>query len=537
MALLSALCLLLLLPLAALLSRWLGLDAAGLETWRHLAQTVLPEYLGSSLVLSASVALGVAVLGGTTAATVTLFEFRGRRWLAWALLLPMAMPAYVLAYAWTDTLQYSGPLQTALRARFGWEGALWPDVRSLGGAVPLFVLCLYPYAYLLTRGALAQRCVPLMEAARLLGASWSRRLWRVALPMARPALAAGVALALMETLADYGVGAYFGLSTFTTGIYRAWLSMGDRDAAAQLASVLLAVVAALVLVEQRAQARLRFGAARAGAQHAADARPTRLGWRGTALAWAVCGLPVLLGFVLPIAALLRLALSGGAGDDAPPPSLERFLAWCGNSFLLSALAATLALALALALAAARRRGMSRWLDGLTRAVGLGYAVPGAVIVVGLLWPLGWLQGAWPGNPVTGWMTATIAGLLYAYLVRFSAVALQSVDAGYARLPASFDESARLLGLGPWAVWRQVHWPLLRGAAGTAWLLVFVDVMKELPATLVMRPFNRDTLAVIANQLARDERLGEAALPSLAIVAVGLLPVLLLAREGQDSRAC
>src|SRR5574343_240934 len=484
MALLSALCLLLLLPLAALLSRWLGLDATGLDTWRHLAQTVLPEYLGSSLVLSASVALGVAVLGGTTAATVTLFEFRGRRWLAWALLLPMAMPAY-----------------------------------------------------LLTRGALAQRCVPLMEAARLLGASWSRRLWRVALPMARPALAAGVALALMETLADYGVGAYFGLSTFTTGIYRAWLSMGDRDAAAQLASVLLAVVAALVLVEQRAQARLRFGAARAGAQHAADARPTRLGWRGTALAWAVCGLPVLLGFVLPVAALLRLALSGGAGDDAPPPSLERFLAWCGNSFLLSALAATLALALALGLAAARRRGMSRWLDGLTRAVGLGYAVPGAVIVVGLLWPLGWLQGAWPGNPVTGWMTATIAGLLYAYLVRFSAVALQSVDAGYARLPASFDESARLLGLGPWAVWRQVHWPLLRGAAGTAWLLVFVDVMKELPATLVMRPFNRDTLAVIANQLARDARLGEAALPSLAIVAVGLLPVLLLARDGQDSRAC
>ena len=461
---LSLVCALLLLPLLVLLSRWAALDADGLAQWRHLASTVLPEYLRSSLILSLSVAAGVAVLGGATAATVTLFEFRGRRALAWALLLPMAMPAYVLAYAWTDTLQYSGPLQTWLRSSFGLDGALWPDVRSLGGAVPLFVLCLYPYAYLLARGALAERCVPLMEAARLLGASRWRRLVHVALPMARPALAAGVALALMETLADYGVGAYFGLTTFTTGIFRAWLSMEDRTGAAQLASVLLLLVGALVLVEQRAQARLRFAAARAGAQHGSDARPHRLGRPGTAVAWLVCGLPVLLGFVLPVAALLRLALSGGAGDDAPPPSLERFLAWCGNSFLLSALAATLALGLALGLAAARRRGMSRWLDGLTRAVGLGYAVPGAVIVVGLLWPLGWLQGAWPGNPVTGWMTATIAGLLYAYLVRFSAVALQSVDAGYARLPASFDESARLLGLGPWAVWRQVHWPLLRGAA-------------------------------------------------------------------------
>ncbi|MBN8488898.1 MAG: iron ABC transporter permease [Burkholderiales bacterium] len=264
---LALLCALLLLPLAALVSRWVALDAEGLALWQHLVSTVLPGYLGQSLLLSGAVALGVALVGGSTAAAVTLFDFPGRRWLSWALLLPMAMPAYVLAYAWTDTLQYSGPVQTALRARFGWQGALWPDIRSLGGAVPLFVLCLYPYAYLLVRAALADRCVPLMEAARLLGAGWWRRVTQVAMPMARPALAAGVALALMETLADYGVGAYFGLSTFTTGIFRAWLSMGDRDAAAQLATVLLALVAVLVWMEQRAQARLRFAAARQGAQH------------------------------------------------------------------------------------------------------------------------------------------------------------------------------------------------------------------------------------------------------------------------------
>ncbi|MBQ0931638.1 iron ABC transporter permease [Ideonella sp. 4Y16] len=533
--LLALVCVLLLLPLAALVSRWAALDADGLALWQHLASTVLPGYLGQSLLLSAAVALGVALVGGSTAAVVTLFEFPGRRWLSWALLLPMAMPAYVLAYAWTDTLQYSGPLQTALRAAFGWQGALWPDIRSLGGAVPLFVLCLYPYAYLLVRAALAERCVPLMEAARLLGAGWWRRVTQVALPMARPALAAGVALALMETLADYGVGAYFGLSTFTTGIFRAWLSMGDRDAAAQLATVLLVLVALLVWMEQRAQARLRFAAARQGALHGGDARPLALGWRGCAAAWAVCLLPVLLGFVLPVLALLRLASTEGDAD-APGLDLSRFAGWAVNSFVLAAAAACLAVLLAMALAAARRRQPGRWLDALARGVGLGYAVPGAVIVIGLLWPLGAWQARWPEWPLAGWLTAGVAGLLYAYLVRFSAVAMQSVDAGYARLPTSFDESARLLGHGPWATWRRVHWPLLRGAAGTAWLLVFVDVMKELPATLVLRPFNHDTLAVVANQLARDERLGEAAWPSLAIVAVGLLPVLLLGR-GRGATGC
>ncbi len=521
-------CAVLLLPLLALLASWAGMGEQTAATLAHLAGTVLPEYAWTSAVLALCVSLGVAVLGGASAAAVTLFEFRGRRWLEWALLLPMAMPAYVLAYAWTDTLQYAGPVQSALRTWLSLDGALWPDVRSLGGAIALFILCLYPYVYLLTRSALAERGVQLMEAARLLGADRRRRLLGVALPMARPALAAGVALALMETFADYGVSGYFGLSTFTTGIFRAWLSMGDRNAAAQLATVLLAAVAVLVLMEQSAQRRLRFATARLGAQHGLDARPIPLDWRGTLAAWLVCGLPVLLGFVLPVLALLRLWWQDGDGDVGAVP-WARFGQWAFNSFYLAMLTATLATALALALGSARRRGGTALLHGMTRAVSLGYAVPGAVIVVGILWPAGWLQQFWPASPVAALLTSTVLGLVYAYLVRFSAVALQAVDAGYARLPMNFDESARLLGLGPVSLWRRVHWPLMRRAAGTAWLLVFVDVMKELPATLVLRPFNSDTLAVVANQFARDERLGAAALPSLAIVLVGLVPVLLLAR--------
>ncbi|MBA4341226.1 MAG: iron ABC transporter permease, partial [Methylibium sp.] len=266
-------CLLLAVPVLGVLGSWLALDAQALEILRHQLDTVLPQYAWASLLLSVSVALGVAVVGGATAAAVSLFDFPGRRFFEWGLLLPMAMPAYVAAYAYTDFLQFSGPLQTALRELTGAQKALWPDVRSLPGAVALFILCLYPYVYLLTRTALSERGVALMEAARMLGAGTLRRVREVALPLARPALAAGIALALMETLADYGVGAYFGLTTLTTGVYKAWLVLNDRTAAAQLASVLLFAVAVLLWLERRAQARLRFATSRSGALHAAEARP------------------------------------------------------------------------------------------------------------------------------------------------------------------------------------------------------------------------------------------------------------------------
>ncbi|HMO46077.1 MAG TPA: iron ABC transporter permease [Rubrivivax sp.] len=528
-ALLSLLCVLLALPVLGVLGAWLLLDSAALATLAHQAQTVLPGYVLQTGALAAGVALGVMLLGTACAAAVCLFEFPGRRHFEWALLLPLAMPAYVLAYAWTDALQYSSPLQSALRRWLDVQGPLWPDVRSLWGAVVLFVLCLYPYVYLLTRAALAERGVQMMEVARLLGAPLRRRVLRVALPLARPAIAAGVALALMETLADYGVGAYFGLNTFSTGIYKAWLVMNEPLAGAQLASLLLLLVALLLAVERRAQRRLRFTASRHA--HSREARPVPLRGRAAVLAWLLCALPVALGFVLPVLWLLRMlwAEAGGSGFGLP---LQRFVPWALSSVRLAALAALAATLLALGLSLALRRGPERGggvLPWMARIVSLGYALPGAVIAVGILLPLAWAQQRWPAFSLSVWLTGTVLGLMYAYLVRFSAVALQTVESGLARVPRSIDDSARLLGATPRRIFMQLHLPLLRRTALAAALLVFVDVMKELPATLVLRPFGSDTLAVVAYNLARDERLGEAALPSLAIVLVGLLPVVLLSR--------
>jgi iron(III) transport system permease protein len=526
--LLIGLCLLLALPVLGLLGSWLTFDAHSLDTLRHQWHTVLPGYALNSLLLALGVGVGVAVVGASTAVLVTLFEFPGRRCFEWALLLPLAMPAYVLAYATTDTLQTSGALQVALRAATGARGALWPDVRNLWGAVGLFILCLYPYVYLLTRAALHERGVHLMEAARLLGAGTGRRVREVALPLARPAIAAGVALALMETLADYGVGSYFGLQTFTTGIYKAWLVMDDRTAAAQLATLLLFVVGVLIWIEARSRRRARFATARGHSPGAGEARALRLTGARAALAVAACSLPVLLGFVLPVLALLRLMLQEFSSAELELP-LGRFAASAWVSFKLAVIAALLATLVAMALGFALRTRPSAALRGAVRIVSLGYAVPGAVIAVGILWPLGWLQSVAPNWHSSALVTGTLFGVLYAYQVRFSAVALQSVQAGYERVPLSIDETAGMLGVSRWRILRTLHAPLLRRASLAAMLLVFVDVMKELPATLVLRPFNSDTLAVTAYQFARDERLGEAALPSLAIVLVGLLPVMLLSR--------
>ena len=525
--LLTLICLLLALPVLGVLGAWLALDAAALAVLKHQLQTVLPDYVLQSVLLAGGVAVGVMVLGAATAAAVTLYEFPGRRVFEWALLLPLAMPAYVLAYAWTDALQFSGPVQSALRQALGLQGALWPDVRSLPMAVLLFVLCLYPYVYLLTRAALGERAVRLMEAARLLGAPMRRRMLEIALPMARPAIAAGTALALMETLADYGVGSYFGLATFSTGIYKAWLVMNDRIAAAQLAAVLLLVVAAVLMAERAAQRRLRFASSHAAAP-SADARPLVLSGGAALGAWLLCAVPVLLGFVLPVAWLMRMLWQEAQFSEFGLP-LARFSQWALSSFKLALAAAVAATALALALAFALRQHRSALLQGAARVLSLGYAVPGAVIAIGILLPVGWLQARWPDAGVAALATGTLFGLLYAYLVRFSAVALQSVEAGYARVPQSIDETARTLGSSARRLFTELHLPLLRRSAGAAALLVFVDVMKELPATLVLRPFGSDTLAVVAYNLARDERLAEAALPSLAIVAVGLIPVILLSR--------
>ena len=512
------------LPVLALVGAWFQFDAEAWDVLRQMLQTVLPEYTATSLVLCVAVAVAVALVGMVTASAVTLFDFAGRRFFEWALLLPLAIPAYVVAYAYTDFLQFSGPLQVFLREQFGLSGRVFPEVRNVGGAVWVFTFSLYPYVYLLARTALSERAAQLMEAARLLGAPLSRRITEVALPLARPAVAAGVALALMETLADFGVASYFGIQTFTAGIYKTWLVMDNRSAAAQLATLLLLTVGLLLWLEHRAQKRMRFASLRGMRAGGNEAQPVRLKGRRAALAWTVCALPVLFGFVLPVLFMLRPLVGGW--DELPWSS---FLLWSRNSLWLAGLSAALATVAALLLAFAVRREPGPLTRGVVQVVSLGYAVPGAVIVVGLLLPVGWVQATFPQSSVGFWVTATVLGIVWAYLVRFSAVALQSVQSGYARIPGSLDDSARMLGTTGLGLAVRVHWPLLRRSTAAAALLVFVDVMKELPATLVLRPFNSDTLAVVTYQLARDERLGEAALPALTLVLVGLVPVIMLSR--------
>lgn len=510
-------------PSLSIWGAWLGVDAQQTDLIGHMLHTVLPDYAWTSLLLCLGVGVLVALLGSAAAALVCLFNFPGRRWLEWALLLPMAMPAYVVAYAYTDFLQFSGPLQSALRQATGWQGALWPDIRSLWGAVLVFTLTLYPYVYLLVKAALQEQASRLMEAARLLGASRARRILTIALPMARPAIAAGVALALMETLADYGVSSYFGIQSFTAGIYKAWLSMDAPLVAGQLASVLLVVVLVLLQAEKHAQSKQRFYSSRSSAKTSSSTPPTSAtqGWGLLALG---C-IPVLLGFVLPSSMLLWRWLS-----DPQVASWHQYLQWGWNSLRLAGITALLAVLLAL-LSGARNRLLPTTLTRLlARLIHLGYAIPGAVVVVGILLPLSLTHAISAMQPLTALLTTTGVALVWAYLVRFTAVAMQSVDSAYARIPGSLDEASRTLGVQGWALWRQVHLPLLRTNVVAALLLVFVDVMKELPATLVLRPFNSDTLAVVAYQLARDERLGEAAIPSLALVAFGLIPVLLLNRQ-------
>lgn len=516
-------------PVLAIAASWLLLNADGWQTLKDMADTVLPRYAATSLWLCLGVGMGVALVGTGTAVAVSVFDFRGRRSFEWALLLPLAVPPYVVAYGYTDFLQFAGPLQSTLRAWLGVSGAVLPDVRSLGGAIWVLTFTLYPYVYLLTRTALAERAAGLLDAARLLGASPWRRLWQVALPMARPAIAAGVALALMETLADFGVVSYFGVQSFTAGIYKAWLAFDDRYAAAQLATVLLLSVATLLHLEQRAQQRLRFSTRTASVSPHSQ-RLVRLRGHRAVLAWLVCALPLVAGFIAPVLFMLRPLLGEWTTLQLAP-----FVQWALNSLRLAGLTAVLASGVALGLGLLVRlepHGPAPW---LARAMGLGYAIPGAVVVVGLLLPLGWIQAWWPTSPLGALLTATSVGLVWAYLVRFVSVALQSVQSGYSRIPRSLDESARLLGCSGGALLVRVHWPLLRRPLAAAALLVFVDVMKELPATLVLRPFNSDTLAVMAYQLARDERLGEAALPALALVLVGLLPVVLLSRTLRSAR--
>ncbi len=498
-------------------------------TWLHLAQTVLAEYVTNSLTLMAGVAFGVIFGGVLTAWITTMCRFPGRRVFEWALLLPMAMPAYVMAYAYTDLLQFAGPVQTWLRELMGWSaGGYWfPDVRSLGGAIVMLSLVLYPYVYLLARAAFLEQSDSMLEMARVSGyGPWGTFL-HMALPLARPGIVAGTALALMETLADFGTVSYFGVPTFTTGIYRAWFSMGDHVAAAQLSAVLLAFVFIVLLIERVTRARASFHTA-SHKKLLRNVYTLRGAWRPAAFVF--CAIPVVFGFLLPAGIMLHMALTSGDAQFG-----ARYVQLTFNTVTLAGLTAMLAVTLALAVGYAARSA-GRAVRVANRIAGLGYAVPGAVIAVGVLIPvtrfdhmigaaIESLSGTHPGLLLTG----GIAALVYAYIVRFFAVALQSVEAGLSKITPNMDSASRSLGYGPMQTLARVHVPLLWRSALAAGLLVFVDVMKELPATFVMRPFNFDTLAVQAYNLASDERLTEASTAALTIVVVGLLPLIALAR--------
>lgn len=502
----------------------------GRGTWGHLAATVLPDYVLNTFWLVLGVGAGVLVLGVATAWLVTMCRFVGRPIFEWALILPLAVPAYVMAYTYTDFLQFAGPLQTTLREVTGWgPGEYWfPDVRSLPGAIAMLSLVLYPYVYLLARAAFLEQSVCALEVSRTLGCTAWSSFFRVALPLARPAIAGGVALALMETIADFGTVSFFGVQTFTTGIVRAWFSMGDRVAAAQLSAALLVFVLLVLVLERRSRGRARYYHASGRYRHLPGYRLR--GWRAGAAVFA-CGLPLTLGFLLPAVILVRMTIEAGDAQFG-----ARFFRLAFNSFTLAAVTAVLAVALALLMAYGTRLAGGRLPHLAARVAAMGYAVPGTVIAVGVLIPFAWFDNAvdaWARSTLglsTGLLlTGTIAALVFAYLVRFLAVSLNTVEASLGKIRPSLDDAARSLGRGPARTLMQIHAPLMWSSLMTAALVVFVDVMKELPATLIMRPFNFDTLAVQAYNLASDERLTEASTASLTIVAVGILPLVLLSR--------
>ncbi len=507
----------------------------GGDAWTHLQATTLPNYIQNSLSLMGLVALFAMLFGVPTAWLVAATEFPGRRQLSWLLVLPLAAPAYVIAYLYTDLLDFSGPVQSFLRTSLSLRaGDYWfPEVRSLPGAALLLSLVLYPYVYLLARAAFSARAGVHFEAARSLGASPYRAFVKVALPAARPAIAGGLALVLMETLADFGVVDYFAIPTFSTGIFRTWIAMGEKVAAMKLAAVMLVFVFALVGFESLSR-RGRFDS---GTAHGKVTR-MRLSRGKGVLAYLYCLLPVLFGFIVPVAVLASYTLSGG--DQL----LGRgFTGYVLNSVSVAVLAAVLATGLALLLAYTQRLSNNPGTRAAIRISTLGYALPGLLLAIGLLGPIAGYDRAltafaaktfgWSGGLI---LTGTVALLVYAYIIRFLTVSFNSVTGGLQGISPAMDAAARSLGASPRRVVRRIHLPLLRPSLAAAMLLVFVDVMRELPATLILRPFNFETLATRVYRLASDERLTEASTAALCIVLVGLIPVLLLDRLGNRDEA-
>ena len=512
------------LPLCVVLSFLL---TANSDVWAHLVDTLLLRYTSNTVVLSLLVAIGVCAIGVPAAWIIAFYRFPGRTILSWLLLLPMAYPAYILAYTYTGVLEYAGPVLTWMRAVGSPDWLMYPilHIRSLPGAALMLSLVLYPYVYLLARAAFLEQSANLMEAGYTLGQSRLSVLRRIVIPMARPAIAAGALLAIMETVADFGTVQFFGVQTLTTGIMRTYYGFGDTPGAAQLSSVLLGFVAILVILEKNSRNRVRYYSDQTRRlDHAAQ----HLDGIAARVAQGLCLIPVVFGFLIPTLLLINWTVF-----DAQIQSLWE-LAW--NSFALAGGASLLIVAVALLIAYANRLFPSRGLTHMTTLIGLGYALPGVVVAIGVLIPFGafdaWLSHqlkAWGVAPQL-WLSGTVFAVVFAYLVRFLAVANGNVVSGLSRIRPSLDQSGRLLGLSQGRVLTQIHIPLMQSSVLTAVLVCFVDILKELPATLILRPFDFNTLAVRAYELAGQERLIDAAPASLCIVLVGLLPVILLNRS-------
>ena len=518
-----AVALLVLLPLSVLMFSWHEVDQ---QIWAHLWQTQLPRLLGNTLMLVLGVGVGVTLLGVSLAWLTSLCEFPGRRWLDWALMLPFAIPAYVLAFVFVGLLDFAGPLQTLLREWFG-SDVRFPRVRSTGGVIIVLVLVFYPYVYLLARNAFLAQGKGLMEAARVLGLSPWRAFWRVALPMARPAIGAGLALAIMETLADFGAVSVFNFDTFTTAIYKTWYSFYSLTSATQLASLLLLAVMLVLYGERRAR----------GAVRPVNERP-----RGKALyhlkggqalaASAWCGLVFACGFVIPVLQLIVWFWQRGRFDLD-----ERYSALILHTLYLGAMAALITVSVALLLAFSRRLTPTRLMRGTVGVANLGYALPGSMLAVAIMLAFSYLDrelviplSSWLGGAGKPILLGSLSALLLAYMIRFMAVAYGPLENSLARIRASLPEASRSLGVGGVGLFFKVYLPLLVPGALSAALLVFVDVLKEMPATLLMRPFGWDTLSVRVFEMTSEGEWARAALPALTLVLVGLLPVILLIRR-------
>lgn len=497
--------------------------------WPHLSRTVLPGSLTRTLLLATGTGTLTFLIGTATAWLVTMYRFPGRAWLDRLLVLPLAVPTYIVAYCYVELLDYAGPVQTGMRSLFGWTRVTdywFPQVRSLPGAIVIFSSVLYPYVYLTARASFAQQSICVLEVARTLGRSSFGAFLEIALPLARPAIAAGVALVVMESFNDLGAVQYLGVETLSASIYATWMQRSNLGGAAQLAAVMLLLVAGLLAAERATRGRAR--------SHHTTGRYRSIpfqdlhGWKAAA-ATILSALPVVLGFFVPLAVILQDAAThlSGAIDSG-------FLSAAGNSVMLSAMAAVAAIAVALTLGYARRVASNGFIRPAVRVAGLGYAVPGTVLAIGLLYPLAAID-----NQIDQWMRSAIGlstGLLLsgslfaitlAYVIRFLAVALGQLEAGLDRVSPSLDAAARTLGESALSTLWRVHLPLLVAPLGAAGLLVFVDCMKELPATLLLRPFNFETLATHVYGLAAMEQLEQASLGALAIVLAGLVPVLLL----------